>query len=334
MVLRDTSRHRRDLRRAARRNRMTYAEDAGSWSPPPLDAPLGLLTFGAQFAEVAVDPDLGLVPGAAHGRRVRARARCSTPSSPAASSWAACSGGSARRCWRATDMDPRHGRWGASNLGEYLVPVNADAPDVTSSSSRSTDARRQPAGRQGRRRDRPGRRGRRDRQRRLRRHRAPHPRAAARGRARDGSRARARLTHAADAARSHPRWGSRDHAGDPGRGRARPGLGRAGALAARPRAAVDLRAPGDRDDRVLVGGLAGHDAARAAAGPRRHAARRWPGVVLTIAGQAVVAHVDLRGVFDPDAAPGHAPTFPAPCRWPARSSRRCSSSRSSPSAGR
>src|SRR4029079_6668487 len=28
-------------------------------------------------------------------------------------------------------MDARFGRWGASNLGEYLVPVNADAPDVT-----------------------------------------------------------------------------------------------------------------------------------------------------------------------------------------------------------
>jgi xanthine dehydrogenase YagR molybdenum-binding subunit len=28
-------------------------------------------------------------------------------------------------------MDPRYGRWVASNLGEYLVPVNADAPDVT-----------------------------------------------------------------------------------------------------------------------------------------------------------------------------------------------------------
>jgi xanthine dehydrogenase YagR molybdenum-binding subunit len=27
-------------------------------------------------------------------------------------------------------MDPRHGRWGSSNLGEYLVPVNADVPDV------------------------------------------------------------------------------------------------------------------------------------------------------------------------------------------------------------
>jgi xanthine dehydrogenase YagR molybdenum-binding subunit len=27
-------------------------------------------------------------------------------------------------------MDARHGRWGASNLAEYLVPVNADAPDI------------------------------------------------------------------------------------------------------------------------------------------------------------------------------------------------------------
>jgi xanthine dehydrogenase YagR molybdenum-binding subunit len=28
-------------------------------------------------------------------------------------------------------MDPGLGRWSASNLAEYLVPVNADAPDVT-----------------------------------------------------------------------------------------------------------------------------------------------------------------------------------------------------------
>ncbi len=27
--------------------------------------------------------------------------------------------------------DPRTGRWAAANLGEYLVPVNADAPEVT-----------------------------------------------------------------------------------------------------------------------------------------------------------------------------------------------------------
>lgn len=34
------------------------------------------------------------------------------------------------------------------------------------------------------------------------------------------------------------------------------------------------------------------------------------GVVLTIAGQAVVSHVDLQGVFDPTAGAEHAPTFP------------------------
>jgi hypothetical protein len=35
------------------------------------------------------------------------------------------------------------------------------------------------------------------------------------------------------------------------------------------------------------------------------------GVLLTIAGQAVVGHVDLRGVFDPAAPPARVPTFPA-----------------------
>jgi hypothetical protein len=35
------------------------------------------------------------------------------------------------------------------------------------------------------------------------------------------------------------------------------------------------------------------------------------GVVFTLAGQALVAHVDLVGIFDPRAGPAHAPTFPA-----------------------
>jgi xanthine dehydrogenase YagR molybdenum-binding subunit len=29
-----------------------------------------------------------------------------------------------------THMDTRHGRWANASLGDYLVPVNADAPDV------------------------------------------------------------------------------------------------------------------------------------------------------------------------------------------------------------
>jgi xanthine dehydrogenase YagR molybdenum-binding subunit len=43
------------------RNHLSDAEALGTWRPPPLDTPHGLLTFGAQFAEVAVDPELGLV---------------------------------------------------------------------------------------------------------------------------------------------------------------------------------------------------------------------------------------------------------------------------------
>ena len=35
------------------------------------------------------------------------------------------------------------------------------------------------------------------------------------------------------------------------------------------------------------------------------------GVLFTIAGQAIVAHVDLRGIFDPTSGAVHAPTFPA-----------------------
>ena len=112
------------------RNRMTYAEDAGSWRPPPLDVPLGLLTFGAQFVEVAVDPELGLV-------RVRrmlgafAPGRVINPKLVRSQLMGGMLWGLGQALFEGNRMDPREGRWGASNLAEYLVPVNADAPDVT-----------------------------------------------------------------------------------------------------------------------------------------------------------------------------------------------------------
>jgi xanthine dehydrogenase YagR molybdenum-binding subunit len=111
------------------RNRMTYAEDKGSWSPPPPDAPLGLLTFGAQFAEVAVDPDLGLVR---MRRMVGAFApgRVLNPKLATSQLMGGMLWGLGQALLEGNEMDPRLGRWGASNLGEYLVPVNADAPDV------------------------------------------------------------------------------------------------------------------------------------------------------------------------------------------------------------
>jgi xanthine dehydrogenase YagR molybdenum-binding subunit len=112
------------------RHHTADAEAMGSWRPPPLDTPHGLLTFGAQFAEVAVDPELGLV-------RVRRLAGAFAPGcvlNPLLARSQLMGGmlwGLGQALLEGNHMDPRHGRWGASNLAEYLVPVNADAPEVT-----------------------------------------------------------------------------------------------------------------------------------------------------------------------------------------------------------
>ncbi len=112
------------------RNRRTYAEAIGSWRPPPLDTPRGLLTFGAQFAEVAVDPDLGLV-------RVRrmlgvfAPGRVLNPKLARSQLMGGMLWGLSQAVLEGNSMDSRYGRWGAISLGEYLVPVNADAPEIT-----------------------------------------------------------------------------------------------------------------------------------------------------------------------------------------------------------
>jgi xanthine dehydrogenase YagR molybdenum-binding subunit len=111
------------------RNHMADAEAMGSWRPPPLDLPRGLLTFGAQFAEVAVDPDIGLV-------RVRrlvgafAPGRVLNPLLARSQLMGGMLWGMSQALLEGNHMDPRHGRWAAGNLAEYLVPVNADAPDV------------------------------------------------------------------------------------------------------------------------------------------------------------------------------------------------------------
>ena len=112
------------------RNHTADMEATGGWRPPAFDGPYGLLTFGAQFAEVAVDPDLGLV-------RVRrlvgafAPGRVLNPLLARSQLMGGMLWGMSQALLEGNHMDPRHGRWAASNLAEYLVPVNADAPDVT-----------------------------------------------------------------------------------------------------------------------------------------------------------------------------------------------------------
>jgi xanthine dehydrogenase YagR molybdenum-binding subunit len=112
------------------RNRTLDVEALGTWTPPPLDTPHGLLTFGAQFAEVAVDPAIGLV-------RVRrmvgvfAPGRVLNPMLARSQLMGGMLWGLGQALLEGNHMEERTGRWVANNLGEYLVAVNADAPDVT-----------------------------------------------------------------------------------------------------------------------------------------------------------------------------------------------------------
>jgi xanthine dehydrogenase YagR molybdenum-binding subunit len=112
------------------RHHLEDAEALGSWTPPPPDTPHGLLTFGAQFAEVAVDPELGLI-------RVRrlggafAPGRVLNPKTARSQLMGGMLWGMGQALLEGNQMDPRQGRWSATSLGDYLVPVNADAPDVT-----------------------------------------------------------------------------------------------------------------------------------------------------------------------------------------------------------
>src|SRR3954471_19112166 len=112
MVLRDQPGVGETYAELLQRNRTTAADAIGGWRPPPLDVPLGLLTFGAQFAEVAVDPELGLV-------RVRrmlgafAPGRVINPKLARSQLMGGMLWGLGQALLEGNRMDPRRGRWGA-----------------------------------------------------------------------------------------------------------------------------------------------------------------------------------------------------------------------------
>ena len=111
------------------RHFMNDAEAIGSWDPPPLDTPYGLLTFGAQFARVAVDADLGIIR-VRHMIGAFAPGRVLNPKTARSQLMGGMLWGMSQALLEGTHMDTRTGRWANASLGDYLVPVNADAPDV------------------------------------------------------------------------------------------------------------------------------------------------------------------------------------------------------------
>jgi xanthine dehydrogenase YagR molybdenum-binding subunit len=112
-----------------RRNFQEEADALGTWNPTGADTGYATTTFGAQFAEVAVDADLGLV-------RVRrmvgafAPGRVLNPKTARSQLMGGMLWGLGQALLEGTRMDARMGRWANTSLGDYLVPVNADAPEV------------------------------------------------------------------------------------------------------------------------------------------------------------------------------------------------------------
>ena len=111
------------------RHFMNDAEAIGSWDPPPLDTPHGLLTFGAQFAKVAVDADLGILR-VRHMTGAFAPGRVLNPKTARSQLMGGMLWGLSQALLEGTRMDTSLGRWANASLGDYLVAVNADAPDV------------------------------------------------------------------------------------------------------------------------------------------------------------------------------------------------------------
>ena len=123
------SRHRRDVRRPDGPAPDDRRRGDRQLDPPPLDTPYGLLTFGAQFAKVAVDADLGIIR-VRHLARAFAPGRILNPRTARSQLMGGMLWGMSQALLEGNHMDTARAGWDSTSLGEYLVPVNADAPDV------------------------------------------------------------------------------------------------------------------------------------------------------------------------------------------------------------
>ncbi|MEU9291396.1 xanthine dehydrogenase family protein molybdopterin-binding subunit [Streptomyces sp. NPDC048275] len=109
------------------RNNRPHLEADGSWTPGQSRS--SMYAYGAVFAEVGVDARLGLV-------RVRRMlgvfdaGRIISPKLADSQAIGAMTGGIGMALLEHTVTDHRDGRIVNANLADYLVPVNADVPDL------------------------------------------------------------------------------------------------------------------------------------------------------------------------------------------------------------
>ena len=91
--------------------------------------PRAMHSFGAIFAKVAVDPDLGLI----QVRQLTGVYACGKIINPKLAESQLIGGitwGMSQALFESTHMDPRFGRFTNTNMAEYMIPVNLDVPTI------------------------------------------------------------------------------------------------------------------------------------------------------------------------------------------------------------
>jgi xanthine dehydrogenase YagR molybdenum-binding subunit len=121
----------------------------GHFEPPPPDQrPYALHTFGAQFCEVRVDADLGIL----HVERLLGVFSCGrvlNPLTARSQLVGGMIGGLGMALLEETRVDPSAGRIVNASLADYLVPVNADIGSVEATWMDEVDLHASPIGAKG-----------------------------------------------------------------------------------------------------------------------------------------------------------------------------------------
>jgi xanthine dehydrogenase YagR molybdenum-binding subunit len=115
------------------------------WSPDDADRQYSMSAYGAVFAEVAVDELLGTV----RVRRIYAcydGGRIINPKLAHSQAIGGMVGGIGMALLEGTHLDYRDGRIVNANMSDYLVPVNADVPELDAAFLTAEDTIADPIG--------------------------------------------------------------------------------------------------------------------------------------------------------------------------------------------
>ncbi|TAM76285.1 xanthine dehydrogenase family protein molybdopterin-binding subunit [bacterium] len=136
-----------DLGAVLSRSGRTSLSADGAWSPGE-EGDFSMHTFGAVFAEVRVDEDLP-IPRVSRVVGAYSAGRIINPTTARSQIQGGMVWGIGQALLEESSMDPTLGRYLSKNLAGYLVPANADVPELEVIFAEEVDAHASPLGAKG-----------------------------------------------------------------------------------------------------------------------------------------------------------------------------------------